>query len=140
MTSPMDNNDLAQLPYGNASYTDEVVSDPRYSDSRYEHSSYTQPAPAQQSQPYMQNAYTQQSYDAGNMHTPYSNQSKCSANDTGSVGWLILGLFIPLAGFIIFLVFNNTRPKDAKKALVGAVVGFIFNVMMAVFMNVMMLA
>ena len=43
----------------------------------------------------------------------------------GNFGWAVLGFFFPLVGFILFLVWNNTKKEDAKYAGIGALVGFI---------------
>lgn len=43
----------------------------------------------------------------------------------GNAGWLVLGLFIPLVGFILWLVWKNDRPGDSKMAGIGALIGFI---------------
>lgn len=44
--------------------------------------------------------------------------------DPPSIGMSILGFFIPLAGFIIWLVNKDTKPGMAKSAGVGALIGF----------------
>ena len=69
---------------------------------------YQQPAYAQQP------AYQQPAYSPG-----YSQQS----NDSGSFGWAVLGFFIPLVGLILWLVWKDTKPKSAKMAGIGALVG-----------------
>ena len=51
-----------------------------------------------------------------------------SAKDTGSIGWGFLGFFVPLAGFILWAVLNDTQPKNAKKAGIGAIIGIIASV------------
>ena len=43
-----------------------------------------------------------------------------------SMGWGILGALIPIVGLILFLVWNNTKPKSAKYAGIGGLIGFIF--------------
>lgn len=53
-------------------------------------------------------------------------------NDTGSFGWAILGFFIPLAGLILFCVWRNDRPKDAKMAGVAALISFILNIVCSI--------
>ena len=86
---------------------------------------YTQPQPQQpayaqqpsypQQPTYQQPAYAQQpAYSPG-----YSQQS----NDSGSFGWAVLGFFIPLVGLILWLVWKDTKPKSAKMAGIGALVG-----------------
>lgn len=47
----------------------------------------------------------------------------------GSFGWSILGCCIPLVGLILFLVWNKEKPKTAKKAGIGALVGVIISVL-----------
>lgn len=51
-------------------------------------------------------------------------------NDQGSFGWAILGFFIPLVGLILFLVWKDSKPGDAKKAGMGALVSVIFSVVL----------
>ena len=54
-----------------------------------------------------------------------NNNNQIQTNDTGSFGWAVLGFFIPIIGLILFLVWNTERPKTAKKAGIGALVGVI---------------
>ena len=49
-----------------------------------------------------------------------NNQS--SSNDTGSIGWGILGCCIPVVGLVLFLVQRDTKPKNSKAAGIGALV------------------
>lgn len=44
--------------------------------------------------------------------------------DSGSIGWGVLGFCFPLVGLILFLAWNSTKPMSAKKAGIGALVGF----------------
>lgn len=46
-------------------------------------------------------------------------------NDTGSGWWFVLGFFFQLIGLILFLIWNKTSPKNAKKVGLGALIGFI---------------
>lgn len=50
----------------------------------------------------------------------------------GNIGWGVLGFFIPLVGLILFLVWKTDRPADAKCAGVGALIGFILNIVVCV--------
>lgn len=43
--------------------------------------------------------------------------------DSGSIGWAVLGFFIPIVGLVLFLVWKNTKPQCAKMAGIGALVG-----------------
>ncbi|NLZ28793.1 MAG: zinc ribbon domain-containing protein [Firmicutes bacterium] len=51
-----------------------------------------------------------------------------SRSDSGGFGWGLLGFCIPLVGLILFLVWKTDRPITAKAAGVGALVGFILQV------------
>ena len=55
--------------------------------------------------------------------------------DSGSIGWAILGFLIPLAGIILFLVWNKTKPKTAKMACIGAAAGFALALIINVLTN-----
>lgn len=52
--------------------------------------------------------------------------------DVGSFGWVVLGFFIPLAGFILFCVWNSSKPKSAKQAGIGALISIILNLVVLV--------
>ncbi len=60
--------------------------------------------------------------------TPAAPAGETVAEDKGSVGWAILGFFIPLVGIILFLAWNKSRHGDAKKAGLGALIGVILQV------------
>lgn len=63
-----------------------------------------------------------------------------SAKDTGSIGWGFLGFFVPLAGFILWAVLNDTQPKNAKKAGIGAIIGVVASVVGVVLLYVLYFA
>lgn len=42
--------------------------------------------------------------------------------DEGGFGWGLLGCCIPVAGLILFLVWNDSKPKTAKAAGIGALI------------------
>lgn len=44
--------------------------------------------------------------------------------DSGSIGWGLLGFLIPLVGLILFITWRTSKPKCAKVAGIGAIVGF----------------
>ncbi len=45
--------------------------------------------------------------------------------DTQNKAWGVLGFCIPLVGLILFLVWNQDRPYDAKYAGIGALIAVI---------------
>lgn len=53
--------------------------------------------------------------------------------DSGSIGWSILGFFLPLVGLILFFAWKAKKPNCAKKALVGAIIGIVLNIVSAAF-------
>lgn len=55
----------------------------------------------------------------------YGSPQMPAAADSGSLGWAVLGFFIPLVGLILFLVWKDTKPLSAKKAGIGALVSVI---------------
>ncbi len=56
------------------------------------------------------------------------------ANDSGSIGWGILGFFQPLIGFILFLVWRKEKPKSAKMSLIGVGISIATIIMTYVFL------
>ena len=55
----------------------------------------------------------------------YSNTRDVVEEDSGNFGWALLGFLFPLVGLILFLVWHDNKPKSAKKAGIGALVGTI---------------
>ena len=51
-----------------------------------------------------------------------------------------LGFFVPLAGFILWAVLNDTQPKNAKKAGIGAIIGVVASVVGVVLLYVLYFA
>ncbi len=64
--------------------------------------------------------------------TGNANLANNTQADTNSIGWAILGFFIPLVGLILYLIWKDTRPNDAKKAGKGALIGVIVNVVISI--------
>lgn len=58
---------------------------------------------------------------------PKCGVSQQSDTDSGSIGYGILGFFIPIVGLILYLTWKDTKPKTAKSAGVGALVSFIMS-------------
>ena len=48
--------------------------------------------------------------------------------DTGSVGWCVLGFCIPIVGLILWLVWKDQKPNNARQAGVGALACVIISV------------
>lgn len=63
----------------------------------------------------------------------FENQNVQTAVATrDSIGWGVLGFFIPLVGMILYFAWKNDRARDAKFAGIGAVLCVIFAVAFAV--------
>lgn len=61
-------------------------------------------------------------------------------NDSGSFGWAVLGFFFPIVGLILFIVWKQSKPKSAKVAGIGALVGFILGIVFSVGANILLAA
>lgn len=48
--------------------------------------------------------------------------------DNGGCGWTLLGLCIPLVGFILYLVWRDEKPKTARAVGLGALINILFAV------------
>lgn len=57
---------------------------------------------------------------------PVNNHSPSDANEKVG-GWGVLGFFIPLVGLILYLVWRDDKPRRAKSAGRGALIGAIVN-------------
>lgn len=53
-----------------------------------------------------------------------NNGSVQSDNDKGGIGWLVFGVLSPCIGLFLYLYFLGSRPRSAKHAGLGALVGF----------------
>lgn len=73
--------------------------------------------------------------------TQNQNNNGVNPSDTGSVGWWFLGFFFPLVGLILYFVFKSgNQPKNAHKALWGALVSVIIKVVFIIFTMVFYVA
>ncbi len=68
-----------------------------------------------------------------NCGTRFDNPQEQNASvDSSSFGFAILGFFIPLVGLILFLIYEEKKPKRAKSAGKGALIGFITNIVLTI--------
>ena len=61
-----------------------------------------------------------------------------SGTDTGSFGWGLLGFCIPLVGLILYLMWKDEKPLNAKKAGRGAIFGFVLSIVGAILQVIML--
>ena len=64
-------------------------------------------------------------------------QKPAASKDTGSFGWSVLGCCVPMVGLILFLVWKDSQPNNAKKAGIGALISVIIGVVFYVLMIVL---
>ena len=69
-----------------------------------------------------------------------SEVTKSRPADSASAGWWWLGFFVPIAGLIIWAVCNDSTPIKAKKAGIGALVGFITSIVLVILLYVLIFA
>lgn len=49
--------------------------------------------------------------------------AEAPANDSGSVGWGVLGAFFPIVGLILYFVWRKKKPNNARVSITGACIG-----------------
>lgn len=59
-------------------------------------------------------------------------QKQNASEDSSSFGFAVLGFFIPIVGLILFLIYEGKKPKRAKSAGKGALIGFITRVILVI--------
>lgn len=70
--------------------------------------------------------------------TPVVSNPSSQAEES-TVGWLLLGFFLPLVGFIIWLVWRNDKPARSKAAGKGALIGMIVSVAVGIITGIVAL-
>jgi len=55
-------------------------------------------------------------------------KSTPQVSDEGGIGWGLLGFCVPIVGLVLYIVWKDSRPRTAKDAGVGALVGFIVGI------------
>lgn len=62
-----------------------------------------------------------------------------TANDDGGAIWLVVGLFVPVVGLILYLIWKDERPLSAKQAGKGALISVIAGVVLAIVSIIIMI-
>ena len=71
-----------------------------------------------------------------NGNVTYNNPSNYNYNNNNNIqegstiGWGILGFFVPLAGLVLFIAWHNDKPKSAKSAGTGALIRVILSIIL----------
>ena len=71
-----------------------------------------------------------------NCGTKFDNNIN-ETDDRSSFGFAILGFFIPIVGLILFLIYEGKKPKRAKSAGKGALIGFITKVVLSIILVIL---
>ncbi len=74
-----------------------------------------------------ENKTVREEIDAINKEYSFSAMKEEKVEDPGSIWYAVLGYFVPIVGFILFLVWKNEKPKSAKQAGIGALISFVLN-------------
>lgn len=73
-----------------------------------------------------------------NCGTRFDNtQKQTVSDDSSSFGFAVLGFVIPLAGLILFLIYEDKNPKRAKSAGKGALIGFITKIVFSIILVIL---
>lgn len=67
---------------------------------------------------------------------PKTTTNNAPSNEESTIGWGILGFFIPLVGIILFFVWLNDKPKASKSAGLGALIRIVFTILIIIFIFV----
>ncbi|MCF7923756.1 MAG: zinc ribbon domain-containing protein [Candidatus Izimaplasma sp.] len=70
----------------------------------------------------------------GKKLTNSEKKSVSNVSDTGGFGWGLLGFCIPIVGLILFIVWKEDQPNNAKATGKGALISVIFSVTMYLIM------
>lgn len=60
-----------------------------------------------------------------------------ASEDSLSLEFAIFGFFIPIVGLILFLIYEEKKPKRAKSAVKGALIGFITEIVLAIILVIL---
>ena len=71
-----------------------------------------------------------------NCGTKFDNNIN-ETDDRSSFGFAILGFFIPIVGLILFLIYEGKKPKRAKSAGKGALIGFITKIVLSIILVIL---
>jgi len=63
--------------------------------------------------------------NCGKLVSNVKPKSDVSQEDSGSNWFIVLGIFMPMIGLILYLVWKNTMPDTAHKCGLGALIGVI---------------
>lgn len=59
------------------------------------------------------------------------------SEESSQIGYGFLGFCIPLVGFVLFLVWKDSKPKSSKAAGLGALIWFVLYIIICMFIGVL---
>lgn len=121
---PNNQNSYSQDPYGQNSYDQDPYSQSPYGQGSYNQDPYSQDTYGQN--PYNQNPYGQNPYG----QNPYNGNYNGGNGEKGGFGWGVLCFFLPIVGLILWLVWRQKKPRAAKCAGIGGIIGLIMNIVL----------
>ncbi len=74
-------------------------------------------------------------YCGGNLeeNNENSKMTNQTSYDSGSAGWGILGFLIPVVGLILFIVWHDSKPNNARNAGIGALICVCLSIVISIF-------
>lgn len=64
--------------------------------------------------------------------------TEAPVKEHGFIGWGILGFFFPLVGWILYYVWRNSQPANARLAGIGGIVGFVVSLALQIIFKVIL--
>ncbi len=73
-----------------------------------------------------------------NQYNQYNNnyRPRPISSDSGSIGYWLLGFFIPIVGIILYFVWKDEQPNNAKKCLWGALISIISSFVLSLLLTI----
>lgn len=69
---------------------------------------------------------------------PQTVKRNSQANDDGNMSWGLLGFCIPIVGLVLYLMWKDDQPNNAKMAGKGALISTIVSVFIAIIYVIVM--
>lgn len=60
------------------------------------------------------------------------NTSSIGGKDDGNFIWGLVGFLVPIAGFVLYLMWKQQKPNNAKKAGLGALISVALNIFLSI--------
>lgn len=74
--------------------------------------------------------------ECGKVLVKNSSKSSLGTKDEGGFKWGLLGFCIPIVGLILYLIWKDEKPLNARAAGKGALIGFIIGIIGAIIQGI----